>query len=220
MISGRRGCPTPLPRPARQGVGSAPRSADTLRQRDASASARGADRVNPCESGSSPLRFGLEVLQPSLQPLANGPDRLRRGIGTSLFPRGEVVGQKGKQLEQSYAGIRDVVVRPLRRVNRNSCQQRIPELLEAADVEFRRWFRHGAILPQSRSPEPAARAPRALLLVDEGRNARSHGADDRTLRKAVRCLVIPRDCRAKESPLPSGVPRQVEGRLMRDSLAS
>ena len=188
----------PLPRPGAKAVGSAPpvcRHSPSARR--VSFRAR-ADRFNPCESGSNPLRLGLEVLQPPLQPLANGPDRLRRATGTSLLHRGEVVGQKSEQLEQGHAGIRDVVVRPLRRVNGNPCQQRIPELLEAEDVEFRRRFRHGAILPQSRSRSlPLAPLVRYCSSTrGEERKEPRRGRLQFAQSGRVRCLVIPRAWRA------------------------
>jgi hypothetical protein len=147
-VSRGRGRTEPFPRHGAKAVGSAsppvcPRSSSARRVRFPA----GADRFNPCESASNPLRLRLDVLQPSLQPLANCRERLRCAIRTSLLKRGQVLGQKGEQLKQGDAGIRDVVVRPLRRVNGNPCPQRIPELLEAAAVESRRRLRHGAILP-------------------------------------------------------------------------
>jgi hypothetical protein len=102
----------------------------------------GGDRFNPCESASNPLRLRLDVLQPSLQPFANGRERLRRAIRTSPFKGGQALGQKSEQLEQRDARVRDVVVRPLRRMYGNPGQQRISELLKAADVRFRCRLRH------------------------------------------------------------------------------
>jgi hypothetical protein len=150
-VGGCRGRTEPLPR---HGAGQPTRHPPVCPH---SPSARrvclraGADRFNPCESASNPLRLRLEVLQPSLQPLANGRERLRRAIRTSPLKGGQVLGQKSEQLEQRDARVRDVVVRPLRRMNGNPCQQRIPKLIKPAVVKFRCRLSHCAILPQSRS---------------------------------------------------------------------
>ena len=84
-VIGCRGRTEPFPRPGAKGAGPAfpPVCSDSTSARRVSFRAR-SDRFDPCESASNPLRLRLDVLQPSLQPLANGRERLRHAIGTSL----------------------------------------------------------------------------------------------------------------------------------------